>query len=236
MRNIILRDSDGKAVATGKLPRNWSEVPLSTFLAYEATKSEQRTTPAVLALLTGIDEELLRSDVSLCVPLWQALDWFRSTLPEEKKLDEFEHDGVTYRHVGGSGSSNLRRINAGQFEALSDFIAEHAQDPIQSAPALIAVLYAPAGAAQTPELVEQLAERFRSLAFSVAYPIIADFLRTGAAVAFSIRTYSDLLPKATALLQTLDETSRSSGVSSSYFRKSQNWLLRTWIRSVRRTL
>ena len=185
MRNIILRDSKKKAVALGELPTGWHEVPLATFLKYQERPEELRPTAAVLALLTGIPEHILAEDVSLCVPLYKGLGWFMSSLPEGEPVTSFRLAGIEYEHVG-----NLSMINAGQFEALADFLREHKADPVQAAPWLLAVLFKPTGQQQTPEVVEACATAFLELPMSVAYPVVQDFLRSGASSALKKTSFN----------------------------------------------
>ena len=231
MKTITIRDNE-QNVFVGTLPRNWSDVPLRAFLERERTPDAERTTPRVLAMLTGIPEEILFDDVSLCVPLWGALEWFRTTLPQEPALPSFRHLGVEYQHTG-----NLQKLSAGQLEALSDFLREYADEPIQAASYILAVLYKPTSCARlTPEIVTQSAEAFRTLSMTIAYPAILDFTRAGASAAFSFRTYLELAPKAAQLLQTLDELSRSSGASKPFYTRWRNSLFRMWIRYARKQL
>ncbi|MDF7810767.1 hypothetical protein [Hymenobacter sp. YC55] len=228
MRNIILRDVKKKAVATGQLPEGWHEVTLGTFLKYQERPDQIRPTPLVLSMLTGISENILADDVSLCVPIWKELTWFEKTLPDGEPVTSFTLASIEYEHVG-----NLQKINAGQFEALTDFIRDHKSDPVQASPYLLAVFFKPKGKEQTPWVVENTAEAFRELPMSIAYPVVKDFLRTGASSALSIQTYLAVQPKAEHLLQTLEATLQSPGASKSYSKRLLRYLSRMWIRSVR---
>jgi len=233
MRTITLASTDATDTHTGHLPESWAEVGLAHYVALASAQTLPETCRA-LAALCGLPAEVLTSDASLAVPIRKAAPWLfeKDSLPEPATVPSFTHAGIPYEHVG-----NLHKINAGQMEALLDFLEDNEADSLKASPHLLAVLYKPVGVdEQTSEVVDAAAAAFETLPMSVAWPALTSFTRAGQGSAASTRMYLAVAPKAEALLTTLEQSLASTGASKSFFRKPLNWGIRRWIKYVRSTL
>jgi hypothetical protein len=120
-------------------------------------------------------------------------------------------------------------------EALLNFLAAAEGSPLTAAPSLLAVLYCPKGKQQTAEVVSATAEAFATLPMSVAWPALADFLRSSGSVALNIRTVSALSAQVQGLLATLEQALTGGG-SFTFWQKAQRSLSRRWLRNARKML
>jgi len=227
MKHITLTDQDGEKIS-GRIPEGWHEVLLSSFLNYHQQlkdKPEGFAWVVLASTTTDIPTEIIHSDVSLAWLILRQMPWV-SELPKPEPLTSFKHQGKTYEHVG-----NLDKMNAGQFEALLDYLDTAKDDPIQAAPNLLAVLYKPEGQEQTKATVAAAAEAFQSLPVSIAWPGVAFFLTSSASFAQRIQAYSE----AKAAVITLTEKIEKAMQAPSPTRSSRiaAWLGRQYMKSVR---
>ncbi len=202
MRAITLRPS-GPATAqapllTGQLAEGWHEVPLAGYAQLKSAKSVRARIIATAALC-GLPAEPLIEDSGIFGAIVRAAPWlFSGPLPEKMNRDVLTHLGQQYRYVG-----DLHRISAEQLEALLNFLQEHKEAPLLSAPSLLAVLYCPVNGIQDADSVEAAAAAFATLPVSDAWPVLLDFLRSGAPAALHIRNSSAVLNSTRQLLQIL---------------------------------
>lgn len=235
MRTITLKA--GPETLTGQLPDalNWDEVRLDAYAAIVAAQEVPPTNITALcqavALLAGLPAQPLLDDTSLLAVIVDAAPWlFGGSLPPAgEPVPVFTHLGIQYAHVG-----NLHKISAGQLEALYDFLQANQGGPISCAPNLLAVLYCPAGQTQTAEVVRDTAAAFASLPLAIAWPALQDFIGSSGSAAANILSASALQSKVGALLSTLEAA--TSGASSTFWRRPLNWLVRIWLRNVRKML
>jgi hypothetical protein len=79
-------------------------------------------------------------------------------------------------------------------------------------------------------------QAFATLPMSVAWPALADFIRSSGSAARSILTVSALEEQTSNLLATLEQAQAMGGASSTFSQKVQRWLFRRWLRSARSQL
>jgi hypothetical protein len=231
MSKIILTADDGEKL-TGTLPDSWAEVPLVPYAALASAEGLPARIEAAAALV-GLPAAPLLEDVDLFAAICRAAPWlFGDELPEATgAVPSFKHAGATYEHVG-----HLDKITAEQMEALLNFLRESEGKPLQAAPGLLAVLYRPKGKTQTAEVVEASRLAFATLPVSVAWPALADFMRSSASAALNIRTASALNEQARVTLAALEKTLTMAGASSTFWQKAQRSLFRRWLRNARKML
>ncbi|MDO7849911.1 hypothetical protein Q5H92_26365 [Hymenobacter sp. M29] len=236
MREIRIKETPAAmfigepVIHIGRLPERWPEVALAPYSQLRAAMAANSETGKIkaTALICGIEPDILLADVGMYGVIYEAATWLFEQEPPHpaQRLETLTHQGVTYRFVG-----DLHKINAGQLEALLDFIAENAAAPVLSAPHLLAVLFMPVDAAeQSAEVVSAAAEAFASLPVSVAWPVLLDFLRSGASAALHIRNSSALHQTTAQLLTTIEQAVSSPPTAGGSFtlslklRRSRNRL------------
>jgi hypothetical protein len=231
MGKITLTAADGDTL-TGRLPDSWAQVPLGAYARLAAAESLPDRIAATAALC-NLSAQPLLDDVKHYGAIVAAAPWlFGGELPETPAaVSYFTHAGTTYHHVG-----NLGKINAGQLEALLTFLAENEGHPLGCAAGLLAVLYCPQGKQQTAKVVASSQQAFATLPMSVAWPALADFIRSSGSAARSILTVSALEEQTSNLLATLEQAQAMGGASSTFSQKVQRWLFRRWLRSARSQL
>lgn len=231
MSKIILTDDDGDTI-TGRLPDSWAQVPLGPYSRLAAAEALPDRIAAA-AELCSLPAPLLLDDTRHYGAIVAAAPWlFGGELPETPTaVAYFTHEGTTYHHVG-----NLGKINAGQLEALLTFLADNEGHPLGCAAGLLAVLYCPAGKLQTAKVVATSQAAFATLPMSVAWPALADFMRSSGSVARNILTVSALEGQVSNLLTTLEQAQAMAGASSTFWQRAQRFLFRRWLRSARRQL
>lgn len=242
MREIRIKETPAgmyigePVIHIGRLPERWGEVELGPYSQLRAAQGETDRIRAAAAIC-GLQPDVLLADVGMYGVIYAAATWLFEREPPHpaQRVEVLTHQGVTYRFVG-----DLHKINAGQLEALLDYIRENAAAPVLSAPHLLAVLFMPVDAAeQSADVVSAAAEAFASLPVSVAWPVLLDFLRSGASVALHIRNSSALHTTTTQLLTTIEQAVSSPPMPGASFTLSlrlRRWLIRTWTRYARKTL
>jgi hypothetical protein len=230
MGKITLTATDGETL-TGRLPDSWAQVPLGRY-AKLAAAEELPAKVAAAAELCSLPAQPLLDDVRLYRAILNAAPWlFGGELPETSAaVTYFTHKGSTYHHVG-----NLGRINAGQLEALLAFLAENEGHPLGCAAGLLAVLYCPQEQ-QTAKVVAAAQQAFATLPMSIAWPALADFMRSSGSAARNILTVSALEGQVSNLLTTLENASQMAGASSTFSQKVQRWLFRLWLKNAKSRL
>lgn len=232
MAKVTLTADTGETIV-GRLPDSWAQVPLAAYAKLAAAEAlPDRITAA--ADLCSLPAQVLLDDTSHYGAIVKAAPWlFGCELPETPAAAAyFTHEGTTYHHVG-----NLGKINAGQLEALLTFLADNEGHPLGCAAGLLAVLYCPAGKAQTAKVVGASQQAFATLPMSIAWPALADFMYHSGSAALSIQTCSALSEQTKVLLAILEEAaSQTGGASRISFSSMQRWLFKRWIRSARKML
>lgn len=231
MAKVILTADTGETLI-GRLPTGWAQVPLAAYAKLAAAEAlPDRITAA--AELCSLPAQPLLDDTSHYGAIVKAAPWlFGGELPETPQaVAYFTHEGTTYHHVG-----NLGKINAGQLEALLTFLADNEGHPLGCAAGLLAVLYCPQGKAQTAKVVGASQAAFATLPMSIAWPALADFMRSSGSAARSILTVSALSGQVSNLLTTLEQAQAMAGASSTFWQKAQRSLFQRWLRSARRQL
>jgi hypothetical protein len=244
MRKILLTASDGETL-TGRLPDSWAEVPLSAYVALALTA---RPLPAdaeptarafaseasleALAKLLGLPTAApFLADWSLLLDIYEAAPWlFLGELPGGEPLPTFTHLGAAYTYGGG-----LDHLTGGQWEALAQFLEQHADAPLVCAPHLLAVLYCPTGQQQTAAIVTAAAEAFAILPMSVAWPAVQAFFTRSLPLATPIQRYFAARPVVEQALSAL-ELALTSSAPRAFSWSMGRWLGRIWIRLVARQL
>jgi hypothetical protein len=231
MKKIILTAEDGERLL-GQLPKSWAQVPLTLYANLAAAESLPDKVKAT-ASLVGLPAAPLLADVKHYGAIVEAAPWlFGGELPEAPSpVAYFTHAGTTYYHVG-----SLAKINAQQMEALMNFLRDNEGHALNCAPGLLAVLYCPDGKEQTAEVVAAAQEAFAALPMSIAWPALADFMRSSGSAALNIRTVSALEEQARNLVLMLETTMAGASASSTFWQKLRSWLFRRWLSNVRKLL
>jgi hypothetical protein len=228
---ITLTADDGETL-TGKLPDSWATTPLAAYAAIATAELLPARVRAVAALV-GLPAEPLLANIRHYAAIRAAAPWLLSgELPEATgAVPQFKHAGTTYVHVG-----HLDRISAEQMEALVGFLRASDGQPLTAGPGLLAVLYCPKGKTQTGEVVSAAQAAFATLPMSIAWPALADFLRSSASVALNIRTVSALSAQVETMLAALETALQTGGDSRTSYLNLRRRLGRTWIQRVRKML
>jgi hypothetical protein len=231
MNKIILTATDGEQLL-GILPKSWAKVPLTLYANLAAAETMPEKVKATAALV-GLPAAPLLADVKHYGAIVEAAPWlFGGELPEAPTpVAYFTHEGTTYHHVGA-----LAKISATQMEALMNFLRDNEGHALNCAPGLLAVLYCPAGKEQTAEVVASAQEAFANLPMSIAWPALADFMRSSGSAALNIRTVSALEEQVKSLVRTLETATEGASASSTFLQKLQRSLFRRWLSNAKKLL
>jgi hypothetical protein len=232
MPRIKITPSEGEPIY-GQVPSGWHDTPLGPYISLATAKTIPEQCTAVAQVL-AVPEEVFLSDVSHLVPIQRAAPWlFDGTLPDLPDMvpATLHHQGQGYRYVGA-----LDKISAEQMEALLNFLREHEDNPLASAPALLAVLYCPAGKKQTADVVTAAAGAFATLDMAQAWPALQAFLASSAAPALNIRTALALESQLRAMVETLAAAVPPTTASTSLWQRMRSALVRRWLTSARKML
>ncbi|MDO7849909.1 hypothetical protein Q5H92_26355 [Hymenobacter sp. M29] len=242
MSKITITDESG-AKCTGRLPSSWADVSLAQYAALAAAANWPDRCRA-LAALCDLPAQPFLDDVSLCLPILRGAPFLLDgplPMPGTDGDTSFRHAGTTYVPA----PADLDKIAGAQLEALLNFLLEHDGNALACAPALLAVLYKPAGKKPlfgpapdvplTADVVEASARAFESLPMSVAWPLIGNFLSRSAATATSIAKFLAVQPAAEQLLSAMETHLTTSG-RSGFCWNFAAWALVRWTKRVRNRL
>jgi hypothetical protein len=223
---------DWLPIYTGQLPESWADVQVGHYaLLASAGPRDLVAQSEAIAAICQLPPDVLRDDAGHLGAIRAAAPWlWAGPLPEQlRREDVLTHEGTTYRFVGG-----LHKLSTRQLEGLLDFLQAAGPSPALAAPQLLAVLYLREGAEQTPDEVAAAALAFERLPVAVAWPVLLDFLRSGAKRALHIRNCSALFATTAQLLDQLEAATNTN--SFTWWQKPRAWLTRIWIQSAKKTL
>ncbi len=225
----------GEAPLTYQLKEGWHEVTVAEYIAYESTIAplkHPRHLPPLAEWLSGIPVDLTRRNLSLAAQVVRACPWIRSLPEAAGPVPIFEHDWITYHHVG-----NLDVVSVGQLEALIEFLDAHRAQPAGAFPWLLAVLYRREGSGQSADEVTEVAEAFATLSIATAWPALAFFLANSVPLARRIQQYSAAHAEASRALTTLETLMQAQGgASAGFWSRIRSACVLRWIDYAKRVL